>query len=186
MLLHSENNSQPHGNRRGNGQGIQTPALLFTTLFFPQLIPLLHCHWASPKLLGNWEQIMLMQSIIKFWLCIYTSVRDRLEGHGLSPAWAELLRDPWFKNPFQIFMARVLCCNLQHFRRGDTGQEKGSKRLHWTPQVCSAQKRWEQEVSPSWDLQFSQLQNSTMVSLPDSGHNPMLVRLKDWSAVVTG
>lgn len=49
------------------------------------------------------------------------------KGHGPSPAWVELLREQWFKNHLQLFMARVPCCYLQHFRRGDTEQEQGSR-----------------------------------------------------------
>lgn len=39
----------------------------------------------------------------------------------------ELLREQWFKNHLQLFIARVPCCYLQYFRRGDIEKEQGSR-----------------------------------------------------------
>lgn len=91
-------------------------------LFFPQLIPLTSLPLSKYKIESKscwWNQLLSSE---------YASTLQwgtGWKGHGPSPAWVELLREQWFKNHLQLFMARVPCCYLQYFRRGET--EQGSR-----------------------------------------------------------
>lgn len=134
----------------------------------------------------NWEQIMLMESVIKFWLCIYTSGRDRLEGHGPSPAWVELLREQWFKNHLQLFMARVPCCICSTSEEETQNKNKAAEFiLDPSSLLCSEEVR-AGSFSQLGCAVFTATEQHYGFSPWDSGHNLMLVRLKDWPAAFTG
>lgn len=115
---------------------------------------------------------MLMKSVIKFWLCISTSLRNRLEGHGPSPACVELLKEQWYKNHLQLFMARVPCCICSTSEKETQNKNKAAEfTLNLSGLLCSEEMR-AGSCSQLGCAVFTATEQHNGFSPWDSGHNP--------------